>query len=193
MFGLVAVAADILSNESHLTLARPTRVVLTDGRAAVHEEIERLESKLPAEEAGHEDLWRAYLDVFEKERAQGRRDVAIRVLHDAYGAALESHSWESMIAVGDAFMVIGRAPGSGAGARLNARQAYLSALIRARRNRSVDGALRTAIAFQDIDDRDVVEQCLYVAALLAAGDADAQRKVQDARERWVAQQLTQES
>ena len=193
MFGLVAIAGDILSNESHLTLARPARVVLTDGRAAVHEEIERLESKIPAGEPGHESLWRAYLDVFEKEHVQGRRDVAIRVLYDAYGAALESRSWESMIAVGDAFMVIGRAPGNGAGARMNARQAYLSALIRARRSRSVDGALHTAIAFQEIDDRDVVEQCLYVAALLAAGDADAQRKVQDARERWAAQQLTQES
>jgi len=193
MFGLLAVAADILSTES-LTLARPFRVALTDGRAAVHEEIERLESKVPAGAAGHdEDLWRAFLDVFEKERAQGHRNAAIRVLYDAYGAALESRSWESMIAVGDAFMVIGRAPGNGAGARMNARQAYLSALIRARRSRSVDGALRTATAFEEIDDRDVVEQCLYVAALLAAGDADAQRRVQDARERWAAQQLIQES
>src|SRR5262249_16974131 len=129
MFGLVAVAADILSNES-LTLARPARV-LTDGRAAVHDEIERLESKVPAGATGHENRWRAYLDTFEQERAQGHRDVAIRVLYDAYGAALESRSWESMIAVGDAFMLIGRAPGNGAGARMNARQAYLSALIRA--------------------------------------------------------------
>lgn len=193
MFGLVAVAADILSHESHLTLAPPARVVLTDGRAALHEEIERLESKIPAGEPGHEGLWRAYLQVFETARAQGHRDVAVRVLYDAYGAALESRSWESMIAVGDAFMAIGRVPGNGAGARMNARQAYLSALIRARRSRSVDGALRTAAAFEDIDDRDVVEQCLYVAALLAAGDAEAERKVRDARERWAAQQLTQES
>jgi|SRR6185369_9713213 len=193
MCGLVAVAADILSHQSHLTLARPAGVILTDGRAAVHEEIERLESTIPAGEPGHEELWRAYLQVFETAHAQGHRDVAVRVLYDAYGAALESRSWESMIAVGDAFMSIGRAPGSRAGARMNARQAYLSALIRARRSRSVDGALRAAAAFEDIDDRDVVEQCLYVAALLAAGDADAQRKVQDARERWVAQQLTQES
>jgi len=193
IFGLVAVAGDMLSNQSHLTLPRSERLVLTDGRAAVHEEIERLESKVPAGAPGHDDLWRAYLDVFEKERAQGHRDVAIRMLYDAYGAALESRSWESMIAVGDAFMIIGRAPGSAAGARMNARQAYLTALIRARRSGSVDGALRSAAAFARIDDRDVVEQCLYVAAVLAAGDAEAQKKVQDARERWVARQLIQES
>jgi len=76
---------------------------------------------------------------------------------------------------------------------MNARQAYLTALIRARRSGSVDGALRSAAAFARIDDRDVVEQCLYVAAVLAAGDAEAQKKVQDARERWVARQLIQES
>ena len=193
MFGLVAVTGDILSTPSRLTVARSERVVLTDGRAAVHEEIERLENALPAGALAREDLWRAYLDGFEKERAQGRREVAVRILYDAYGAALESRSWESMIAVGDAFMSVGRAPGNGAGARMNARQAYLSALIRARRSASVDGALRVAAEFEEIDDGDVVEQCLYVAALLAAGDAEAQRKVQDARERWAAQQLIQKS
>jgi hypothetical protein len=91
-----------------------------------------------------------------------------------------------MIAVGDAFMQIGHAAGTPGGARMNARDAYLTALIRARRNRSVDGALRSAAAFRVLGDRAIVEQCLHIAAQLAAGDDQAQQKVREARERWAA-------
>jgi hypothetical protein len=51
-----------------LTVPAEYRAALTDARAALHEELERLE-----------------------------------------GAALASRGWESMIAVGDAFLAIGRA------------------------------------------------------------------------------------
>ena len=91
-----------------------------------------------------------------------------------------------MIAVGDAFMAIGRTSGAVRGARLNAREAYLTALIRARRDRSVDGVLRGAEAFRGLDDRAVAEQCLHIAAQLAAGDEPAQQRVQEARRRWTA-------
>jgi hypothetical protein len=139
--------------------------------------------------AVHGDLlWRAHLDVVEKELEHGHVDVAVRVWHDAYGAALESRSWESMIAVGDAFMAIGRASGTLRGARMNAQQAYVTALIRARRDRSVDGALRSADAFRELDDRAIVEQCLHIAAQLAAGDEHAQQRVREARQRWEARQ-----
>ena len=57
-------------------------------------------------------VWTAHLRVVETELARGRIDVAVRVWHDAYGAALESRSWESKIAVGDAFMQIGHAAGT---------------------------------------------------------------------------------
>jgi coenzyme F420-reducing hydrogenase delta subunit len=72
------------------------------------------------------------------------------------------------------------------GARMNARDAYLIALIRARRSGSVDGALRSAEAFQELGDRVIVEQCLYIAAQLAAGDDRAQQRVREVRERWAA-------
>jgi hypothetical protein len=86
-----------------------------------------------------------------------------------------------MVAVGDAFLAIGRASGSVRGARLNAREAYLAALIRARRGRSVDGVLRSAEAFRGLGDGAVAEQCLHIAAQIAAGDEPAQRRVQEAR------------
>jgi hypothetical protein len=148
----------------------------------VHSELERLESFVPAGQDRDDGLWRAYLDLVEKELEHGHLDVAVRIWQDAYGAALGSGSWESMIAVGDAFVAIGRASGSPAGARMNAREAYLTALIRARRDRSVDGALRTAEAFRQIDDRAVVEQCFHVAAQLAAGDEHALQRVREARQ-----------
>jgi hypothetical protein len=189
LLGLCAIAVGLVtSHAARLALPRADGASAGEARAAVHAELERLESALPAGRAGEDGLWRTYLEVFEKERAQGHLGVAIRVVYDAYGAALESRSWESMIAVGDAFMAIGREPGNAAGARMNARQAYLTALIRARRGRSVEGALRSAEAFRGLHDGDVVDQCLHVAAVLAAGDEDAEQRVREARLRWAARQ-----
>jgi hypothetical protein len=188
LLGLCAIAVGVLTHGGSLAVPRPEGAALRGARAAVHGELERLESVMPAGRTRDDGLWRAHLDVVEKELARGHVDVAVRVWHDAYGAALASGSWESMIAVGDAFMTIGRASGSTGGARLNAREAYLSALIRARRDRSVDGAIRSADAFRGLDDRAVAEQSLHIAAQLAAGDEQAQRRVREARQRWATWQ-----
>ena len=186
--GVSAIAVGILAHGGSLTVPRPERAALRGARAAAHGELERLESVVPDGRTRDDGLWRAYLDVVEKELRHGHVDVAVRVWHDAYGAALESRRWDSMIAVGDAFMAIGRASGTPGGARMNAREAYLTALIRARRDRSVDGAVRSAEAFQELDDRVLVEQCLHIAAQLAGGDEQAQQKVREARQRWAARQ-----
>ena len=148
-----------------------------------------MESVVPAGRARDDGLWKAHLHLVETELASGHVDVAVRAWHDAYGAALESRSWESMIAVGDAFMKIGRAAGTPGGARMNAREAYLTALIRARRNHSVDGALRSGEAFAGLGDRAIVEQSLYIAAQLATGDEQAQQRVSEARLRWAGRQI----
>ena len=187
LLGLFAIVG-ILTHGGSLMVPGPEGRALRGGRAAVHSELERLESFVPAGRDRDDGLWRAYLDLVEKELEHGHLDVAVRVWQDAYGAALGSGSWESMIAVGDAFVAIGRASGSPAGARMNAREAYLTALIRARRDRSVDGAIRTAEAFRELDDRAVVERCLHIAAQLAAADEQAQQKVREARQRWAAWQ-----
>jgi hypothetical protein len=186
LLGLCAIAVGILAHRGSLTIPEPERTALSGARAAVHAELERLESVVPAGRTRDDGLWRAHLDVVEKELEHGHINVAVRVWHDAYGAAFESRSWESMIAVGDAFVAIGRASGSVRGARMNAREAYLIALIRARRDHSIDGALRSAEAFRQLDDRAVVEQCLHIAAQLAAGDEQSQQMVREARHRWAA-------
>jgi hypothetical protein len=183
LLGLCAIAVELLTHGGSLAVPRTERTALRGERAAVHGELERLESVVPAGRGRDNTLWRAYLDLVGKELEQGHIDVAVRMWHDAYGAALESGSWESMIAVGDAFMSIGRASGTPRGARMNARDAYLTALIRARRDHSVDGALRSAEAFRQLGDRAVVEQSLHIAGQLAAGDEQAQAKVREAQQR----------
>src|SRR6266851_8401224 len=121
LLGLCTLAAALLIHGGHVTVPRRERAALRGARAAVHGELERLESVVPAGSIRDNGLWRAYLDLVEKELALGHVDVAIRVWQDAYGAALASGSWESMIAVGDAFVAIGRASGSVGGARILGR------------------------------------------------------------------------
>ncbi len=186
--GLCAVG--LLAHSGALTLPNSEGTALTGARAVVHAELERLESVVPAARARDDGLWKAYLHIVETELASGHVDGAVRAWHDAYGAALENRSWESMIAVGDAFMKIGHAAGTPGGARMNAREAYLTALIRARRDRSVDGALRSGEAFEALGDRAIVEQSLYIAAQLATGDEQAQQRVSEARLRWAEPQTT---
>jgi len=176
----------VLAHGGRLTALWPEDGVLRGARAAVHEQLESLESLLPVGSKRDDGLWRSYLAVVDQELAQGHVDAAVRVWQDAYGAALGSRSWQSMIAVGDAFVAIGRTAGTPRGARMNAREAYMSALIRARRERSVEGALRSAEAFGALDDRAVVEQCFHIAAQLAAGNDEAQERVREARERWAS-------
>src|SRR6266851_1589878 len=83
--------------------------------------------------ARFDTLWHAHITTVDRALARHDVSVAVGAWHDAYGAALASRGWEGMIAVGDAFLRIGAEAGSGRGSRSNARQAYLNALIRARR------------------------------------------------------------
>lgn len=128
--------------------------------------------------------WIDHLRVVETELARGRVDAAVRAWHDANATALASGSWEGMIAAGDAFVAIGRAAHTPNGARANAREAYVTALVRARRAGSVEGALRAAQAFRALGDEAIAEGALHVAAQLAGADEDAQQRVREARERW---------
>jgi hypothetical protein len=182
--GLCAIAVGIVTHAGCLTIRDPEHAALSGARAGVHGELERLEAFVPVGRIQNAGVWAAHLQVLDTELARGRVDVAVRVWHDAYGAALESRSWEGMIAVGDAFMRIGHAAGMPGGAHMNARDAYLTALIRARRSGSVDGALRSAEAFRELGDGLIVEHCLHIAAQLAAGDDQAQQRVREARQRW---------
>jgi hypothetical protein len=128
----------------------------------------RGEDRQAAERLRFDRLWTAHLAALDQ--ALARHDVSRAVLawEDAYGAALASRGWEGMIAVGDAFLRVGAEAGSLRGSGPNARQAYLNALVRARRDRSTGGMRRTAEAFAALGDRAVAERCFRVADELAA-------------------------
>ena len=190
LLGLCAIPVGILAHNGTLTIPIAERLALRGDRAAVHRELERVEAIVPGGRMAKDSRWRAHLDIVERDLEQGHVDGAVRAWHDAYSAALYSRTWESMIAVGDAFMAIGHVSGSTRGARANAREAYLTALIRARRDRSIDGAIRAEEAFRKLGDHAVAEQCLRIAAQLAVGDEHAQQRLRDGRP-WAAPVMTE--
>jgi hypothetical protein len=120
--------------------------------------------------------WRGYLRSVD--RALGQRDVeqARHAWENAHTAAVESSSWEGLIAAGQACLRIGGAVGARPSAEPEARRAYFAALYRACRENSFEGILRTAEAFADLGDRDVVEECLGLVELEQTG-TEVRRRV----------------
>ena len=107
--------------------------------------------------------WTAHLRRMDEALAAGDIRLAERAWHDAYGQALGSRRWEGMVEAGDAALTIRAVAKAQRLAAPTARQAYLTAFVRARRQGSVDGVLRTAEAFARLGDGEVVEQALQVA------------------------------
>jgi hypothetical protein len=79
--------------------------------------------------------------------------------------AVESLSWEDLIAIGDARLRVGGAVGARPSGELAARRVYFAALYRACCEESLEGILRAAEAFADLGDGEVVEECLGLAEL----------------------------
>jgi hypothetical protein len=107
--------------------------------------------------------------------------------HDAYGAALRSRQrWDGLLAVGEAYLRIGEVANGRQAAQATARRLYLTALVRARRQGSLDGVLRTAEAFSALGDREAVTQCLHVADQVAGRELNpqARARVEVFRARW---------
>jgi len=112
--------------------------------------------------------WRTHLLRVADALAQGDLANAELVWREAYAAALKSRHWEGMVAVGDAYRVLGARAGFRKASEAKARQTYLTALFRARTEGSVEGVLRAAERFAELGDREVVEQCIRVAWGVAA-------------------------
>ena len=119
--------------------------------------------------------WRGHLRTVD--RALGKCDVdgARRAWESAHLAAVESLSWEGLIAAGEASLRIGSATGGRETAEPAARRAYFAALYRACRENSFEGILRAAEAFADLGDREVVEECVGLVELQADGEQSRRR------------------
>lgn len=104
---------------------------------------------------------------------------------EAYVAAHVSRDWPGMLAVGDAAIRARGVTGVEI-ADARARRAYLTALLRARRQQSLDGVLAVGDAFGRLGDKAVVQLVATVASELAerSGDGAARVRVQAFRAQW---------
>jgi hypothetical protein len=137
-----------------------------------------------AAEPGRDD-WAGRLAAMDQALAAGDTSAALAAWREAYVAAHVSRGWQGMLAVGDAALRAGRASGIPELAEPRARRAYLTALLRARRQGSLDGVLAAGDAFERLGDRAVVRQAQAIAADLAerSGDGAARVRVQAFRAR----------
>lgn len=132
--------------------------------------------------------WESRLLKVDEALERGDFAAAERQWREAYAAALKSRHWQGMLAAGDTYRVLGARAGFRAVAVAKARQAYLTALFRARSEGSVEGVLRTAERFAELGDGEVVEQCIHVARQVAERfrDPRAEEQVRAFTERWAA-------
>lgn len=138
----------------------------------------------PEPQVADEAPWVPYLQRVEDALAQKHMSAAQQAWRDAYGEAFRSRRWEGLLEVGDAYLRIGEVARTRETAEATARRTYLVALFRAHQQGSPEGVLRIAEAFARLGDREVVEQSLRVAELLAVRDSRAQADVRSFRERW---------
>ena len=120
--------------------------------------------------------WSGHLRAVDRALGQSDVDGARRAWENAHLAAVESLSWEGLIATGHACLRIGGASSARAAAQPTARRAYFAALYRACRENSFEGILRAAEAFADLGDREVVDECLGLAELQVDGE-DTRRRL----------------
>jgi hypothetical protein len=135
-------------------------------------------------------LWRPHVRALDS--ALSRQDVpaARRAVGDAHRMALGSRTWEGMLEVGWAHRRLGEASGSQRVENARAREAFLSAFVVARAQRSLAGLLGVAEAFDDLADREVTGQIVAVARDLAARLPRGEERAQaDARLERLASRL----
>jgi len=116
--------------------------------------------------------WQARLLRVEQAIAVNDVDGAALLWRDAHAAALRSRHWEGMVAVADTYRALGAQADFLAASLAKARQTYLRALLRARREGSLAGVLIVADRFAELGDREVVERCMRVARRVAAHSRD---------------------
>jgi hypothetical protein len=128
--------------------------------------------------------WTTPLDRVDAALERGDTTAALSAWREAHAAAIRSGQWEGMIAVGDASRRVGDRGGAPYDGAARARQAYLTALLRARREKSVEGSLRAAIAFGELGDREVFAQALRIAEQQAGRDSITRARVRAVADRW---------
>jgi len=152
--------------------------------AAVLAALEMTLARVGDPSAKEEAPWISPLRDMDDALARGDFSTATTARHKADLAALASPAWEGFLAVGDGALRLGEARGARSGREHEARRAYLSAMVRARNARSLEGTLRVTDAFARLGDRDMVEQGAHFARELAGRDDKAIDRVDEFVQRW---------
>ena len=113
--------------------------------------------------------WQVTLEAIDEALMLGNPAGAAARWREAYGFAIRSGGWSQLVDVGDAALRIGDAAALQPSAAGAARQSYLTALYRARAQRSAEGIGRVCEAFLRLGDRDVAERCSRLVAQLTTG------------------------
>ena len=130
--------------------------------------------------------WSMSLERADEALREGDVAQAVAWWREARMEALRDRGWEGLIEVGDASRRLGMRGGFRSGGETLARDAYMTALLRARREQSLDGILRAATAFGELGDREVAAHALRIAERQAAQDPRAREHVRAVAERWKA-------
>lgn len=120
--------------------------------------------------------WTAHIVRADEALASANVRAAKMAWLAANGEALRSRAWDAMVEVGDAALRIGQAAGPRGAAGPRARTAYMTALLRAHNQGSLEGILRVAEAFAALGDHEVVAQCLRLAERVAGRTHDGQAR-----------------
>jgi hypothetical protein len=128
--------------------------------------------------------WTPPLSRVDAALEDGDLAAALAWWREARLSAIRSGEWEGLIEVGDASRRLGEAGGFRQDADSQAREAYLAALLRAQRQRSLDGVLRAAGAFGALGDREVTAQAIRIAERQAGRDPLALDHVRAVADRW---------
>lgn len=117
--------------------------------------------------AAGEPSWAAYTRAVQAALVRNDLQEAERAWQRAHIEALGVRGWAGLASAGDAAVRIAVTAGAREVFLARARQDYLTALFRARREGAVDGVLRVGEAFEALGDRAVAEQCARTAEELA--------------------------
>src|SRR4030095_4432052 len=129
--------------------------------------------------------WTARIAGMDQALKRGDAPATQAAWREAYVAAHVSRGWPAMIAVGDAAMRASGLVGAQV-SEVHARRASLTALLRARRQASLDGGLAAGGAFGRLGEKAGVQEAVDCATDRAEGSGDgaARRRVQSFQTQW---------
>lgn len=128
--------------------------------------------------------WGVHLRAAEQALDRGDVPHAFRAWEKAHLAAVQSATWEGLIETGRTSLRIGRLGQGGRANESTARRAFFTALYRACRANSFEGIVCSADAFRVLGDREVVDECLGLAQLLAEGEEPRRRLAELLERSW---------